>query len=83
LIRRNGGENEGNEDEGCSPEKLLKTPRSGLQNDTLKVNVSVRGGPIVLELSNDGGWQQTTREMKVKSKSIESGRMYRLNSKEL
>jgi hypothetical protein len=32
--------------------------------DTLKVNVSVRGGPTVLELSNDGGWQQTTREMK-------------------
>jgi hypothetical protein len=35
--------------------------------DTLKVNVSVRGGPTVLELSNDGGWQRTTREMKVKS----------------
>jgi hypothetical protein len=43
----------------------------------------VRGVPIVLELSNDGGWQRTTREIKVKSKSIESERKYRLNSKEL
>jgi hypothetical protein len=49
--------------------------------DTLKVNVSVRGGPIVLELSNDGGWQRTTREMKAKSKSIECERWYRFYSR--
>jgi hypothetical protein len=47
----------------------------------LKVNVNVRGGPTVLELSNGRGWQWTTREMKVKSKSIECEMWYRFYSR--
>ncbi|KAJ7798074.1 hypothetical protein B0H14DRAFT_2618270 [Mycena olivaceomarginata] len=65
----------------CATTSIFMLPRRPMPIDTLKVNVSVRDGPTVLELNNDGGWQRTTREMKAKSKSIECERWYRFYSR--